>query len=122
MLYFFYQETPKTKWIPGLAYRRAEIIREKHPAYVTALDVDNAEVHLLPPEEALQAKYSGPLYWDTDSEDLNTAIQQAQKLLKETAWPITRVASESGFADYNYFCRVFKKETGISARKYRSGS
>ena len=49
-------------------------------------------------------------------------LEQAQKLLKETAWPITRVASESGFADYNYFCRVFKKETVISARKYRSGS
>ncbi|WP_350339937.1 AraC family transcriptional regulator [Sporofaciens sp. JLR.KK001] len=24
-----------------------------------------------------------------------------------------------GFSDYNYFYRVFKKETGISAKKYR---
>jgi len=26
----------------------------------------------------------------------------------------------TGFTDYNYFCRVFKKEVGVPAKKYRN--
>ncbi|MCJ7846063.1 MAG: helix-turn-helix domain-containing protein [Blautia sp.] len=33
--------------------------------------------------------------------------------------PVTAIADEVGFCDYNYFCRVFKKEADISAKKYR---
>lgn len=46
-------------------------------------------------------------------------INEAKKLLKETELPIYIISDLVGFNDYNYFCRVFKKETGISARKYR---
>lgn len=46
-------------------------------------------------------------------------LEQAKKLLKETDMPITRISDTVGFADYNYFCRVFKKEVGIPAKKYR---
>ena len=31
---------------------------------------------------------------------------------------ITRIATDSGFNDISYFCKVFKKEMGISAKKY----
>lgn len=44
----------------------------------------------------------------------------ARNLLKETNLTITEIADKVGFNDYNYFCRVFKKETGYSAKKYRS--
>ena len=47
-------------------------------------------------------------------------IEHAKRLLSETTVPITEVAGECGFSDYNYFCRVFKKETGIPAKKYRN--
>lgn len=46
-------------------------------------------------------------------------LQQAQTLLKESDIPITEIAASVGFDDYNYFRRVFKKETGCSAKKYR---
>lgn len=46
-------------------------------------------------------------------------LQQAQTLLKDTETAITEIASAVGFDDYNYFRRVFKKETGCSAKKYR---
>lgn len=46
-------------------------------------------------------------------------IEKAKKLLLETEIPVTAIADEVGFCDYNYFCRVFKKEAGISAKKYR---
>lgn len=46
-------------------------------------------------------------------------IEQAQNLLKNTDLSITDISGKTGFEDYNYFCRVFKKETGYSAKKYR---
>lgn len=47
-------------------------------------------------------------------------LDMARKLLKETNLAISEIADKVGFGDYNYFCRVFKKETGYSAKKYRS--
>ena len=49
-------------------------------------------------------------------------IAAAKTLLRETDYPVSRVASEVGFDDYNYFCRVFKKEVGMPAKKYRNTS
>ncbi|MCC8045568.1 MAG: PocR ligand-binding domain-containing protein [Clostridiales bacterium] len=46
-------------------------------------------------------------------------LEEAKNLLKTTDLSITEVAQRVGFEDYNYFSRVFKKETGYSARKYR---
>lgn len=49
----------------------------------------------------------------------NLRINEAKRLLHETTLPIYEIADRVGFADYNYFCRVFKKESGLSARQYR---
>ena len=49
-------------------------------------------------------------------------IDEAKRLLKETDLPVYVISDQVGFNDYNYFCRVFKKEVGISAKKYRLSS
>lgn len=46
-------------------------------------------------------------------------MEEAQRLLRDSDLSITQIADDVGFEDYNYFCRVFKKETGYSAKKYR---
>lgn len=46
-------------------------------------------------------------------------LEQAQLLLKESDLAITQISDKVGFEDYNYFFRIFKKETGYSAKKYR---
>lgn len=46
-------------------------------------------------------------------------IERAKALLFEAQMPVWQVAKESGFHDTDYFLRVFKKETGIPAGKYR---
>lgn len=46
-------------------------------------------------------------------------MEQAQALLRNTALSTAQVAEQVGFSDYNYFCRVFKKETGLSTRQIR---
>ena len=50
---------------------------------------------------------------------LRRRMKRAKKLLKTTDLPITAIARETGFADYNYFSRVFKKTFGKSPRIYR---
>ena len=49
----------------------------------------------------------------------NLRIEEAKRLLRETDLPVYQIADRVGFADYNYFCRVFKKEVGLPAKKYR---
>ncbi len=46
-------------------------------------------------------------------------MEQAQILLRDTELPMAQVAEQVGFSDYNYFCRVFRKETGLSTRQVR---
>lgn len=46
-------------------------------------------------------------------------ILHAQRLLRDTNIPITDIAYATGFSDYNHFSRIFKKQTGVSARAYR---
>ena len=46
-------------------------------------------------------------------------VEKAKKLLQETELSITQISEQIGVMDYNYFMRVFKKETGISCKEYR---
>ncbi len=45
-------------------------------------------------------------------------ITASEKMLLNTDWPITRIATECGFNDSNYFAAVFKKIKGITPKKY----
>lgn len=46
-------------------------------------------------------------------------IREAKRLLKETDLKVMQISDKVGFTDYNYFCRVFKAETGLPAKQYR---
>lgn len=50
---------------------------------------------------------------------LELRITEAQRLMLEGAAPLTAIAAELGFSDYNYFSRVFKRRTGLSPTAYR---
>ena len=45
-------------------------------------------------------------------------IEQAKRLMQTSSLPIGQIALLVGFDDLNYFCRVFRKSTGMSTRKY----
>ena len=47
-------------------------------------------------------------------------LERACKLLTTTGKKIAFVASESGFADYNYFAKQFKRQYGISPGRFRA--
>lgn len=46
-------------------------------------------------------------------------LKNAKKLMKYTFLTLEECALQSGFSSLQYFCRLFKKETGISPGKYR---
>ena len=46
-------------------------------------------------------------------------FQRACELLRGTGRPLWQIATEVGYDNPDYFLRAFKKETGISAGKYR---
>lgn len=46
-------------------------------------------------------------------------MHRAKKLLKTTDMSVDEIAGSVGFADYNYFSRVFKKTYGKSPKSYR---
>ena len=46
-------------------------------------------------------------------------IWHAQQLLAGTSRSIAEIAAAAGFDEYNYFSRIFRQETGTTARQYR---
>lgn len=49
-------------------------------------------------------------------------VRRAALLLGEGHGSVTEVAAQCGFENLNYFCRVFRREMGQSAREYRRRS
>lgn len=46
-------------------------------------------------------------------------IFHAKEFLEKTDLPISQIVYDTGFCDYSHFSRVFKEETGVTAREYR---
>ena len=51
---------------------------------------------------------------------LNAKIDKAKLRLREGNIPISEIAETCGFPDAAYFCRIFKKRTGLSPLAYRN--
>ena len=50
---------------------------------------------------------------------VSVRLKNAKKLMKYQFQTLEECAQQSGFSSLQYFCRLFKKETGISPGKYR---
>ncbi|OEV05139.1 helix-turn-helix transcriptional regulator, partial [Streptomyces oceani] len=46
-------------------------------------------------------------------------VLEAKRLLSGTDLTVQRVARDAGFADAAYFCRFFRRETGLSPGEFR---
>lgn len=62
-------------------------------------------------------KYTGMVLSDYI---LQTKMERAKLLLKNSTLRISQIAGAVGFGDPKYFCKVFKKYTGITASDYRN--
>ncbi|MDO3411855.1 AraC family transcriptional regulator [Saccharibacillus sp. CPCC 101409] len=48
-----------------------------------------------------------------------TRIKEAQRLLRETPYSVTRVSELSGFDNFSHFGKMFKRLSGLAPREYR---
>lgn len=74
----------------------------------------------------LNADYLNRIFKKQNGESLMSYVirekmETAKKLLKETAFNITKISEMVGYDNYSYFATSFKKYEGISAKKYRDG-
>jgi hypothetical protein len=85
--YYFWQQTPETEWILGLADDRAHIAESKQPHFETALDLDNnfgdgdPDKRPMTSEELDAIRYRGDLYFDFDGESLDEVIPPFKRFL-----------------------------------------
>lgn len=49
----------------------------------------------------------------------NARVEIARKLLRTTDWQIKRVAFECGYANPDWFCQVFRTQTGVTPSAFR---
>lgn len=79
--YFFYQRQPETDWIVALASAREKIVKDEQPAFTTALDVDNDFSSEMTAEDLAAVRFTGDLYFDFDSTDLDVVIPKFKEFL-----------------------------------------
>lgn len=63
------------------------------------------------------SKYMGQTLFDFITRQ---KVEYAKSLIITSRLPLAEIAERCGFADYNYFSRVFKNITGITASQYRA--
>ncbi|RMD82985.1 MAG: AraC family transcriptional regulator [Lentisphaerae bacterium] len=49
----------------------------------------------------------------------NLRISAAQRMLRNTLWPLSEIAAKTGFQNVYYFSKVFKDITGLTPGRYR---
>lgn len=49
-------------------------------------------------------------------------VEKARKLLDDTDWQVKRIALETGFANPNWFCHVFRAHAGLTPGRYRASA
>ena len=85
----------------------------------------NISIQQLAQECNVNANYASQLFNQEVGEKFNLyltklRLDKAQQLLRETNLPVSNIASMSGYNDYFYFAKVFKKSIGMTPKEYRS--
>ena len=50
---------------------------------------------------------------------IESRLSAAKRLLANTELPVADIVARSGFASAQYFCRMFKADTGLTAERWR---
>lgn len=87
--------------------------------------------HNLSLEEVAQTVHLSPFYFSRlfkkekgyNFADFITRVRlnKAKKMLQNPDYTVVRIAAEVGYQDASYFCRVFRRECGMTPNQFRSG-
>lgn len=68
---------------------------------------------------SLEQRFVAALGRTPKQQIMHVRIDRAKSLLAETDLPVTIISTRMGYASFNYFSTVFKRETGTTPRSYR---
>lgn len=83
------------------------------------MDVEQVAAHAGVSRRLLELRFKEQLGRSPYQEILRRRIDHARELLLRTDWSIGRVAGEAGFQEIRAFNAAFRRETGMTPRKYR---
>ena len=115
--YLYYQlvETARENEHPHIKHIK-KYIANRLTEKITLAEIAE-EVHLVPHYCcALFSKHEGMSIVDFI---LNRRIELAKSLIIADTQTLSEIAEHAGFSDYNYFSRIFKKVTGMTATQYK---
>lgn len=80
--HFWYQKTGgEDAWVAANSEYRQKVIADVRPAFVTVLDASDVPNDDWGREDYAKMRYSGPLYFDWDSEDIQETLEAVQTFL-----------------------------------------
>jgi LacI family transcriptional regulator len=68
---------------------------------------------------ALQQRFQAALQRTPKAELMRVQIDRSKILLVQTDLSVEQVSRRSGFATFEYFVRAFRRETGLTPRRWR---
>lgn len=103
-----------------------DILLQRADAFIAAhlsdVTVSSLCAHLAVSRTKLYALYRDNLHTGVSEVIRSRRLRGAKTLLKTTELSIAEIAARTGFSDYNYFSRVFKRHFGRSPRSYQQNS
>lgn len=92
--------------------------------YIEAHYQDRLSLQELSSQFFLSSSYISDIFKKTNGCTITSYIakvrmEKAADLLRKTDWSLVRIADETGYDDYNYFCRMFKKFYQVSPNSFR---
>lgn len=97
-----------------------EISKYIRSNYHTELSLNTLSEHFFMNKSYLSRKFKQVFRIGINDYITYIRIFHAERLLKTTNYPITRIATECGYNDSNYFSTIFKKLKGITPYRFRS--
>lgn len=100
----------------GLSHRAKSYIKEHLVSLEYVSEIADA-LHCS--ESTLNRTFKRDTGWSLAEYIVRKRIDNAEKLLRDTAWSVSMISDLCGFRDQAYFSRVFKKSTGLTPNEFR---
>lgn len=95
------------------------IMSYMHEHYMEELSLDDIASHALLSKSTILTLFKNNLQMSPINYLIQYRLTQATKLLHNSEKKLASIAIETGFHNVEYFCRMFKKQYGITPTEYR---
>ncbi len=83
------------------------------------IDVEDVLAHVQVSRSTLDRRFARLLGRSAKAEIVRVRLEHVKQLLRETDYPLAKIAELTGFKHVEYLCNTFKQKTGRTAGEYR---